>query len=233
MDRDLQILQEIQEWDKEVYQLRETLDDIPSELADLNHDYEGHRRQWEKLQEDLKNLQLKQKEKEVELNSKEENIRKYEVQLAQVKTNKEYASLQAEINSLKADNSLLEEAIINLIDEVEEAQRKVEAQKSQAVEAEALLNQKKKELEDRASALREKIETLEKQKQDKMKAVSPDLASLYEQIVVKKHGLALVKLEDEVCPACQIQLRPQVVNEVKLREKIIVCDNCSRILYSD
>ena len=78
-----------------------------------------------------------------------------------------------------------------------------------------------------------KINALEKQRGEKIKTVNPEIASLYEQIVVKKRGLALVKVADEVCPACQMQLRPQVVNEVKLKERIILCDNCSRILYSD
>ena len=63
--------------------------------------------------------------------------------------------------------------------------------------------------------------------------MNPEIASLYERIVEKKHGLALVKVEGEVCPACQMQLRPQVVNEIKMKEAIIVCDNCSRILYSE
>ena len=119
MDHDLQILEEVQEWDKEIYLLRGSLEEIPSELAETNQAVGQERIALQKLQEELKGLQLKQKEKEVELATKEENIRKYDTQLAQVKTNKEYASLQGEIRSLKADNSLLEEAIINMIDQVE------------------------------------------------------------------------------------------------------------------
>ena len=152
--------------------------------------------------------------------------------MTQVKTNKEYASLKLEITSLKADNSLLEEAIINLIDEVDVWQAKSEEQKKKLEASETALNQKKQELEEKSNTIRQKIEALTKQKKEKIKEVNPEIASLYEQIVVKKRGLALVKVEGEVCPACQMQLRPQVVNEAKLKEKIILCDNCSRILYS-
>lgn len=233
MEQDLQILQGIQAWDREIYQLRETLDEIPSELAEANRHCEEERRQLQKLQGDLKSLQLKQREKEAELDSKEEHIRKYEAQLTQVKTNKEYASLQSEMISLKADNSLLEETIINLIDQVEDIQRNVEAQKKRLLESETVLAQKKMELEEKTNVILGKIDVLTKQKREKIKEVDPEVASLYEQIVVKKRGLALVKIEDEVCPACQIQLRPQVVNEVKLKEKVTLCDNCSRILYSE
>lgn len=232
MDRDIQVLQEVQEWDKEIYLLRGTLEEIPSELAEINQEVERERASLQKLQEELKGFQLKQKEKEKELAAKEENIRKYDAQLAQVKTNKEYASLQTEIRSLKADNSLLEEAIINMIDQVEAFQERTEEQKRKVAAAEALLNQKKQEFEEKSKTIREKIEVLTKQKKEKIKEVNPEIALLYERIVTKKHGWALVKVEGEVCPACQIQLRPQVVNEAKLKERIIVCDNCSRILYS-
>ena len=232
MDQDLQVLQEVQEWDKEIYLLHGTLEEIPFELAEINQKVEQERALLQKLQEELKSLQLKQKEKEGELATKEENIRKYDAQLAQVKTNKEYASLQVEIRSLKADSSLLEEAIINMIDQVEAFQKTLDEQKKKLAVAEAVLNQKKQELEEKSKMIREKIEVLTKQKKEKIKEVNPEIASLYEQIVTKKHGWALVKVEGEVCPACQIQLRPQVVNEAKLKERIIVCDNCSRILYS-
>ncbi|MBI4394987.1 MAG: hypothetical protein HY583_02205 [Candidatus Omnitrophica bacterium] len=233
MEHDLQILQDVQEWDREIYRLREELEEIPNELSELNHVVETEKTQLTKLQEELKNLQLKQKEKEVELASKEANVKKYEIQLAQVKTNKEYSSLQAEINSLKADNSLLEEAIIDFFDRVEAVQKNVDDQKKKLGTAETILKQKKEELDKKAKEIHVKINALSDQRKEKITHVNPEVASLYEKIVVKKRGLALVKVEGEVCPACQMQLRPQIVNEVKLKERVILCDNCSRILYSD
>ena len=98
---------------------------------------------------------------------------------------------------------------------------------------EAALKQKRQELEAKSNEIRQKVDSLAKQKKEKIKEVNPEIASLYERIVEKKRGVALVKVEGEVCPACQIQLRPQVVNEIKMKEAIIICDNCSRILYSE
>lgn len=233
MEQDLQLLREIQEWDREIYLLRGALEEIPSELGELNRVCEIAKSELARLQEDLKGLQLKQKEKEMELSTKEQNIKKYETQLTQVKTNKEYASLQSEIVSLKADNSLLEEAIINLIDQVEGLQSRMDAQRKKLSQCESSLQEKKTELDQKGKEIEQKIGTLQGQKREKIKAVNPEVATLYERIVTKKRGLAMVKLDDEVCPACQIQLRPQVVNEVKMKERIILCDNCSRILYTD
>ena len=233
MDQDLKLLQEVQEWDKDIYSFMELLEAIPKNLAEVTREVETERAILKKFQDELKVIQLKQKEKEGLLSTKEENIKKLDGQLGQVKTNKEYSSLQAEINSLKADNSILEEEIIRLFDQVEEVQKRVESQKKKVEASEQHLKEKQKELDEKADELRQRIQTLKDQKKEKIKQVNPEFASLYEQIVTKKHGLALVKVDGEVCPACQMQLRPQVVNEIKLKETIIICDNCSRILYSD
>ena len=115
MAQDLTILKEIQEWDKEIYSCREALEESPLELDQVKQELEEAQAILDERLEALQKLQLQQKEKEVELETKEENVKKYEGQLSQIKTNKEYTSLQIEIKSLKADNSLLEEAIIEFI----------------------------------------------------------------------------------------------------------------------
>ena len=176
---------------------------------------------------------MKQKQKEGELATKEENVRKYEAQLAQVKTNKEYSSLQSEINSLKADNSLLEEVIIRLMDDVLIGQRKVEEQKKRSQVKEAEFQQKSKELNEKSAVVKGEIESLEKLRQEKIKDIHPEIASLYDHVVQKRRGIAIVTVEGDVCPACQMRLRPQVINEAKLKEKIVTCESCSRILYSE
>jgi len=76
-----------------------------------------------------------------------------------------------------------------------------------------------------------KIESLARQKNEKIKEVNQEIAALYEQIVRNKRGVALVQVQGETCPACQMQLRPQMLNELKLKEKIVICENCSRLLY--
>ncbi len=233
MDQDIEKLKEIQEWDKARYELGLQRDLIPQEIRELKREVEAEQTLLSECQERLKSQQLKQKEKEIELNSKEEAIRKYEAQLTQVKTNKEYSALQGEIKSIKADNSILEETILGLMDEVQAAQRSAEEHKKQLAAKEAEWQQKTKELEEKSRAIGAQIDELTQKRTEKIKAVHPDIASLYEQIVLKRNGVALVQVSGEACPACQMQLRPQVINEIKLKQKIVTCESCSRILFCE
>ena len=67
----------------------------------------------------MKALQLQMKQKEGELQTREDQIKKLNTQLMQLKTNREYTAMQHEIDTLKADNSLMEEAIIAVLDGID------------------------------------------------------------------------------------------------------------------
>ena len=64
---------------------------------------------------------VRQKEKENDLLSREEKIKKLMAQLYSLKSNKEYQAMEMEIKGLKADKSLLEDDILRCFDAVEAA----------------------------------------------------------------------------------------------------------------
>ena len=44
-------------------------------------------------------------------------------------------------------------------------------------------------------------------------------------------GLALVAVKDSSCQGCFIGVTPQVINEIKMQDKIVICESCARMLY--
>lgn len=225
------LLIQIQEWDVEIYALKDLLKDLPLELTETEEEVRVQKGRVTGAEGELKRLQLKQKEKEVELQTKEEHVRKYEGQLTQVKTNKEYSSLQSEIKSLRADASLVEESAIDLMDQVDLKKEKVDEERRMLKDKEELLQKKTTEVNEQAKMAEAKMGSLEKTRSEKIKLIHQETASFYERIVRNKRGLAMVQVRGENCPACQIQLRPQVINEIKLKTELVTCENCSRILY--
>ena len=55
--------------------------------------------------------------------------------------------------------------------------------------------------------------------------------NLYKTIFKKKNGISLSPVTGDFCSMCHMRVRPQVLNELKERNKIILCENCGRILY--
>jgi predicted nucleic acid-binding Zn-ribbon protein len=134
---------------------------------------------------------------------------------------------------MKADNSVLEEAILVLMDEVEAETKQANAGKDSLKFEEKKLNDRKAELAEKEKVSRTGVEELKAKRKDFISQVSLETASFYERILAKKSGVALARIDSENCSSCQMKLRPQVLNEVKLQEKIILCENCTRILYEE
>jgi len=229
--QNLDVLRKAQQLDSEIHHAHILLEEIPLQRTQLKSELELEKARLNELEKSFKDIQLKLKEKELELSQKEMQIKKLDGQLSQVKTNKEYAALQQEIASLKADNSLLEEGIIHILDEVEAAKDEVRKEKEKFALITKSFQGKDDEMVAQEKNLQGRLSDMKKQREEAVAQLPPELGELYNRIVVKKQGLALAVVNGEVCAACQMKLRPQLINEIRLGEKIIVCENCSRILY--
>jgi hypothetical protein len=222
---------QIQEVDKEIYRHARTLRSIPQEIEKLKGELETEKSTLRSLEQESKNFQVQQKKKETDLAAKEENIRKYEAQLNSVKTNKEYTALQHEINNLKADNQMLEEEILKIMEQGETYKTKIAEEKKRLVQHEAEFQNREKALLDEKKKVENEIAELKTKKIELSKGADPEILSLYERILVKKEGIALVPVVNGACSSCSMQLRPQLLDQVHMKDRVVVCENCSRILF--
>lgn len=229
----LEVLKRAQEIDREIYALRHELAMIPQVLHQLTETFEEEKSRMARLDSDFKAVQLRQKQKEGELGEKEALIRKYDSQLMQVKTNKEYSALKQEITSLKADSSLLEDSIIEILDEIDRVQKEILEERERLARVEKEWQEKKVELAKKEEELKCRLSGLNEKRKEAVAQVPPEARELYDKIIEKREGLALVAVEGEACGACRIEIRPQLLNDIKLKEVFVVCENCTRILYTD
>jgi predicted nucleic acid-binding Zn-ribbon protein len=79
--------------------------------------------------------------------------------------------------------------------------------------------------------MEEKSRHLSQLKSELLPLLSADQVSLYLNIFRKKGGIALSPVRDEFCSMCHVRIRPQVLNELRDGQKLILCENCGRILY--
>ncbi len=125
----------------------------------------------------------------------------------------------------------MEEEIISemlIADDIEDeiktaSQKHSEAEEKFSKEKEALQQEKKK--------FEAKRDKLNKEKEKLVPTIPSDQVNLYMKIYKKNSGIALSLVNEEFCSLCHMRIRPQVINELKGKEKIILCENCGRILY--
>lgn len=227
----IKILVELQGLDTHIFKLQDELDAIPEKIRAMDDSHNEKTASLKKHEDNVKALLLRRKEKEGELQAKEDTIRKYTSQMYQVKTNKEYTALQEEISRIKADDSLIEEAIIKIFDEIDEENREIAKEKDFLKKEEGALAEEKVSLDAEAARIRGELGALKKQRAELVGSVDRAVLAKYERILAGKDGLAVVPVAGDSCQGCFRIMPPQVINEIRMKIDLVYCENCARILY--
>ena len=116
-------LVEIQKLDGEIYDLRQEIQEKPKLIDRLKGEFEETKARLKDFEERVKAIVVGRKEFELELQSKERTrSAKSNMDLNSLKTNKEYSAKISEIESLKADKSIVEEKILHSYDDADRDQ---------------------------------------------------------------------------------------------------------------
>jgi hypothetical protein len=168
----------------------------------------------------------------MDLDEREKNIQKHQGQTYQVKTNQELHALQKEIKTLEADKSVLEEDILNLLDKAEELNKKIKAEKDALAAKENEVKQEKGRIDGEIAEIERQLQELNKRRGEITPKVNKNTLAQYERILKNKNGLAVVPIVNDACGGCHRVLPPQIVNEAKMKNELVICEFCARILYS-
>jgi len=224
-------LVQLQKIDSKIYEIKQQLSEKPKEVERLKNLFESKKIKLSELEEKSKSILLKRKEFELQLKEKEEDIAKGNTQLNQLKTNKEYSAKLSEIESVKADKSLIEEKILELFEDMDRVNSEINDEKVNVGEEEKKYLAKKKEVEDEVKVLESNVKGFDSQKETIIPETEASFLSIYEKILKNKEGLAIVPVVGSACGGCYMNLTPQTINEVRMNEEMIKCEVCYRILY--
>jgi uncharacterized protein len=231
LEEQLKLLVELQGLDTQILRIERDLESMPQELKKMDDAFEEKKSGLKKLEEGLKALQMKRKEKEMDLESKEGSIKKFQSQLNQVKTNKEYAALEGEIGRTRADNSLIEEDILKIFDQTDAENQKISKEKEFLKVEEGKLAIEKKKVDAEVSRIKSEMEGLNAQRAVLAAKIDKVVLAKYNRIVKSKDGLAVVPVAGDSCQGCFRILPSQVIHEIRTKKELVCCGSCARILY--
>jgi predicted nucleic acid-binding Zn-ribbon protein len=69
------------------------------------------------------------------------------------------------------------------------------------------------------------------QRKELAAALTPSVLETYERVRKGRKGIAVAEVRDGFCTACNVRLRPQVYNEIRVNQTLRTCESCSRIIY--
>jgi predicted nucleic acid-binding Zn-ribbon protein len=178
-----------------------------------------------------------------------------EIQILKGERPMEVADLEDEIQGLHSRQTRIEEEINGVTDfiemqqlEVKLAEKHIKDATEEIAEKAVLLDKAKKNIGNKESLLANKKTELEKiiaanEKEEKhfaklaMEArehVDNRLLASYDKIRKSyRNGLAVVPVERDACGGCFYSIPPQKQSEIKQHKKVMVCENCGRILVDE
>jgi predicted nucleic acid-binding Zn-ribbon protein len=228
---DFKSLINLQNTDELIIEISEIIEKNPSKINTIDSEIEASIEAATAAKQDLADNQKKRRNLEANLQDINIQIEKYKHQLNNVKTNIEYRLLLKEIDNAQNKIKVIEEQILEEMLNADEIGSKIkeaekiaeETKRKLTIEKDSLIQENKKREEER--------QNLYKEKENISPLIPSNLMNLYNDLFEKNVGIALSPVTDDFCSICQIRIRPQVLNELITQKKIILCENCGRILY--
>ena len=227
----LGLLYELQQLELTILALHQQRRAIPLKIAKLDGEFQLHQGALGAKQEALARAGKELRSKSAELTGQQEQRRKYETQLRDVKTNKEYQALDKEIGFLQNKEAEVEDAILGVMLEIDRFQEDLrQEQASFDAEKEKISTQKAKYEQDG----RDLMAAVAAQQQERKRfspSIGKDLMNSY-QAWVKRNKSAFVSIVSKnACSGCRIAIPPQMLKEARKFERIVLCSSCKRIIY--
>ena len=233
MNQTLEQLIKLRKIDHRLLEIKEFMGDLPStvesqeeELSVLENDNSIKQVRIDEIDKESRYL-----EREIDnINSK---MKTHKDQLYLVKSNKEYDSLNNEIDHMKTSISGFEENLINIIDEKEKLEESIKLNSGKVETISELLSINKVELNLAMAETKNEKEKLEKNRLVLFKNIEPIKLNAYETIKENRDGVGIESIIEKACGGCYSQLPPQTIIEIKKNINIIDCPSCSIMLFWD
>lgn len=208
--------------------------ELPIEVSDLEDEIAGLNARQNRIEEEMNGIQQFIEEKKTTIKDAQELIKKYEKQSDNVKNNREFEAISKEMEMQTLEVKLAEKHIKDATEDLAEKGKHLELAKKAIAVKEGNLKGKKGELEKIIEETDKEEKHYKKLEEAARSSVDERLLTSYDRIRNNyRNGLAVVPVERDSCGGCYNAIPPQKQSEVKQRKKIIVCENCGRILIDD
>ncbi len=224
-------LMELQEIDNELQAIEALKGDLPQQVNALRDQLQGMKADFNRLKNELDEMKKSRLHWEGEIEVLRDKLKKYQNQLYQVKTNKEYDAITIEIDDTKEKMDEAETKVLEFIESEEHHTNEIKNLESKIEFLEGDLQKKEKELAKKIRSTEAESSILEKKREELVRNIKKPLLYHYERIR-KVKGTALVNINKYACGGCFSAIPPQKVMEIRTMQQLIFCESCGRILVA-
>ena len=198
-----------------------------------------------KLDSELNKSDLEVTIRQSELDELRERLRSYEsdstlfadqiskstAKLPAIKTNKEYNSVLKEMDDLKSKIAEMDEKTIVCLENIEKEEKNLAEQLIVHKDLEKKIKNEKKSLRRESKSDRENFEKFSNETARISEQMDPTLFKQFLSIKKYAHGIAIGQVINATCQACNMNIPPQMYNELQACDSFKRCPFCQRFIY--
>jgi uncharacterized protein len=222
----LEQLYKLQTIDSRLDQLRAVRGELPMEVSDLEDELIGLRTRLENFSTELETFDAQIFANREQMKTSTEAIRKYKVQLNDVKNNREFDALNKEIE-------IQDLTILAAEKKIGDVERTLVLKRDLISEVQARLDEREKDLENKKSELGEitaETEKEEAQITEAKETIDEKIIKAYDRIRLNfRNGIAVAPILRAACGGCFAKVPPQLQSDIRQAKKIVICEACGRI----
>lgn len=225
-------LVKLQKIEMEISNLKSKINSVSIKLGTLDDRLKGFEQRIEEREAFINALKKNYRDRESDFQLNLDREKKIQAKLRSVKTNKEYQSLLKEIEDVKIKNSTVEDEMIEYLDRMDDEEKAMAVKKDEYLRLADQIEREKKEIVLEADHSKDILAGLEDERQGVTANIDSKLLNKYALIKERnKGGFAVVPVKDAVCHGCNVNITPQLYNELHRGDTLNFCPNCQRIIY--
>ncbi len=232
MDGQLKTLIDLQTFDTRIAGLEGEAAKLPKEIEAVRTRTAEAKKTVDAAKAGLDTARKETRAREKDLEDNQVKRQKFEGQLYQVKTNKEYSAVLAEIEEVKQQKSKIEEEILTLMErqerlagEIKDAEGGLKAAESEGATTE-------KQLRERLAAVETELGGVKGERASVARGLPANVLADYDRLLRARAGLAIVPvIKPNLCGACRMTVTPQRLQELRAQNALLACESCGRYLY--
>lgn len=231
VEEKLKCLYQLQTILTEIDKIKILRGELPLEVKDLEDEIVGLGTRIENITNDIKKVRENIVAFNEEMEQAKRLIEKYTEDQNNVRNNREFDLLNKEIEYNKLVIEHDEKKIKDAKNSELQKNEELEKTKVQLEERTKDLELKKSELDEIVTETKAEEEKLREQARNLEHSIEARLLASFKRIRKNsRNGLGIVYVERDACAGCFSKIPPQRQMDIRMRKKIIVCENCGRIM---
>jgi predicted nucleic acid-binding Zn-ribbon protein len=151
----------------------------------------------------------------------------------QVTNPKELASLQQDLQHSKRSRDETEDQALMAMERVDKGDKELSTAKTKLQATESAWSEDQDRLREGIDRVQAEIVDLRQAREELIAPLDPGHLALYEELLSKKGGRAVARLNGAMCEGCRVTLPSSQAQNIRRAQELVTCPNCGRILASD